>query len=294
MYKCICGKEFLKSSQLGGHQSCCKEYLTSKGIFDVVMEARKQAAVKGALAVKSNKQKERQTSLISWIAEKHTCESCGKVMEEKYGSGRFCSKSCANKRAHSEETKAQIASSLTGKSGITLRLKNIEKYNEAPSKCHVCGKDLPYDYRDKQTCSDSCYKIYSSKAMKEKISLNGGNLNPNPGTAKSGKYKGIHCDSSWELAFLVYHLDHNIKIERNHKYFIYTYDNVESKYFPDFIVDDVIIEIKNYWSEQVQAKMESVPATMQYRILYEDDIEPYIDYCVHKYGKDFTTILYDK
>ena len=29
-----------------------------------------------------------------------------------------------------------------------------------------------------------------------------------------GNYKGLHYDSSWELAFIIYCLEHNIKIER--------------------------------------------------------------------------------
>jgi hypothetical protein len=33
-------------------------------------------------------------------------------MVEKYGSGRFCCKACANTRKHSEETKNKIRESL--------------------------------------------------------------------------------------------------------------------------------------------------------------------------------------
>lgn len=50
-----------------------------------------------------------------WIAEQHTCETCGKVMTEKYGSGRFCCKACANTRRHSEKTKEKIANSFIWK-----------------------------------------------------------------------------------------------------------------------------------------------------------------------------------
>ena len=42
----------------------------------------------------------------------YICEKCGKTVEdsEKFGSGRFCSRSCANGHKHSEETKQKIAS----------------------------------------------------------------------------------------------------------------------------------------------------------------------------------------
>lgn len=38
----------------------------------------------------------------------YTCEKCGKITENKFGSGRFCSRACANTRTHSAETKERI------------------------------------------------------------------------------------------------------------------------------------------------------------------------------------------
>ena len=48
---------------------------------------------------------------------------------------------------------------------------------------------------------------------------------------KSGWYRGIHCDSSWELAFVIYYLDHNINIERCTEKRIYILDNKEYKIY---------------------------------------------------------------
>lgn len=42
----------------------------------------------------------------------YICEKCGKEVTNKYGSGRFCSKSCANSRTHSKETREKIKNSL--------------------------------------------------------------------------------------------------------------------------------------------------------------------------------------
>jgi hypothetical protein len=44
----------------------------------------------------------------------YICERCGKQVEdsEKFGSGRFCSRACANARTHSEETKDKIRKSI--------------------------------------------------------------------------------------------------------------------------------------------------------------------------------------
>ena len=40
------------------------------------------------------------------------CEKCGKLVTSNFGSGRFCSRSCANARVHSEETKQKISKSV--------------------------------------------------------------------------------------------------------------------------------------------------------------------------------------
>ena len=40
------------------------------------------------------------------------CEKCGKLVTTNFGSGRFCSRSCANDRAHSEETKQKLSKSV--------------------------------------------------------------------------------------------------------------------------------------------------------------------------------------
>ena len=42
----------------------------------------------------------------------HYCEKCGELIEKKFGSGRFCSKACANGRKHTEEQKQKIRDSI--------------------------------------------------------------------------------------------------------------------------------------------------------------------------------------
>ena len=40
------------------------------------------------------------------------CERCGCEHDGSYGSGRFCSRSCANKRVHNSETRLKISNSI--------------------------------------------------------------------------------------------------------------------------------------------------------------------------------------
>ena len=72
-----------------------------------------------------------------------------------------------------------------------------------------------------------------------------------------GNYKGIHCDSSWELAYVVWCLDHNINIKRYSGFRTYIYNGKKHKYFPDFVIDEtVIIEVKGYLDEISKIKLE--------------------------------------
>ena len=57
----------------------------------------------------------------------YICEKCGKVTEEKFGSGRFCSRACANTRKHSEATKEKI------RQGINKQI---------ICQCQFCGKEF--------------------------------------------------------------------------------------------------------------------------------------------------------
>ena len=69
------------------------------------------------------------------------CERCGKEHDGRFGSGRFCNKSCANARVHSDITKAKIRKTLSDK---------FEKVY-----CSVCGKQVGYNNKTKL-----CVKIY--------------------------------------------------------------------------------------------------------------------------------------
>lgn len=215
-------------------------------------------------------------------------------MTVKYGTGAYCSPSCAHSHKHTEEWKQEMSlkihnlfdsslpESVAKKAGKKRSISNEERYYVNPSLCKVCGKVIPYTIRHRKTCSEECFQ-----------KQNGGFREGSVKRHKHGTYRGIRCDSSWELAFVVYNIEHDITLIRNTSYFTYLYQNKKHKYYPDFIVGDTFIEIKNYWTEQVQAKIDQFPKDKKYRILYWEDIKPYIDYCINKYGKSYWEVLYD-
>jgi len=107
------------------------------------------------------------------------------------------------------------------------------------------------------------------------------------GRGKKGWYKGFFCDSSWELAYVIYCLEHGIDIKRNTEIREYIWKGQVKKYIPDFNVQGVITEIKGYKTEQWLAKLK---ANIDVKVLYEKDLEYIIEYVSSKYGKDFVKL----
>lgn len=107
------------------------------------------------------------------------------------------------------------------------------------------------------------------------------------GRGKKGWCRGFFCDSSWELAFVLYHTDHGNEIARCNKPRIYEFDGKIKKYFPDFIVGGVTYEIKGYRTQQWDAKAKANPDVIA---LFEKDLKPIFTYVISQYGKDFISL----
>lgn len=148
-YICQCGRVFNNSQAFNGHRSHCIVYLGEekyKEDIERLTDMRKlaQAAIKQKSEdFHSQKDKELQ----QWISEEHKCERCGKIMTEFYGSGRFCSQECSNKRELSDESRLKISSSLkryfleNGQNGLSSKCEN-KKVHLSFDDCVDGTKDL--------------------------------------------------------------------------------------------------------------------------------------------------------
>lgn len=104
--------------------------------------------------------------------------------------------------------------------------------------------------------------------------------------AIQGVYKGYWCDSTWELAYVVYNLDNRIKFARNSQGFPYTWYRKVRHYYPDFILQDgTYVEIKGVMDGKDRRKMDWFPHPV--RVLGPAEMKPYLDYAIVKYGTDF-------
>lgn len=286
-----CGKEFETAVKLGGHVSRCKENPKYKETINKIQQTK-------------------QKNLdINNPFENHICKCqyCGNDYQINYirhnnfikgNYNKTCSLECAHKLANLntnlEEKNKKI--SLHSKHYCVIKGKTFKdgiwvdnpNYKEILI-CPICGKE--YKNNGRKYCSDECSQIGRSKNLSKSLRGKSGGLRPNAYKKyKSGLYHGIHCDSSWELAFVIYCEDHNISIERNHKYLTYVFGDREYKYYPDFIIDGKLYEIKGYENNKAKAKHEQHP-----EVIYLDKykMKKYLDYVISKYGKDYIK-LYDR
>ena len=266
-----CGKEFGNSRQLGGHIVYCSQNPNKR-----TKEFNKKLG-------------EKNHEKANYKIYTFVCEVCGKeyqleLSENSYSKGKYkrtCSDECAKKLTAKNTNKTEKNKKISKKLSKNISLnKNKEKVVKTVT-CKHCGKEFKTT-TNKKYCSDYC----KSFAWKN----NGGLRKNSYKQYKSGWYKGIHCDSSWELALVIYYTEHNLFIERNKQYRTYIYNNKSYKYYPDFITDEGLLEVKGYKSDKWNAKIEQNP---DIKVLYKNDMKSYLQYVISKYGTNFIK-LYDK
>ena len=207
------------------------------------------------------------------------CLYCGKEFSKKGLNGHtaFCSMNPDKKdnwnKGKTKDTDIRLAAlsaTMTGKKrpNFIPWWKGVKGDPRLNGKAHTEEKEV-----------ERCNKLRAAA-----IKNNAGGRIEGSGRGKKGWYKGFFCDSSWELAFLVYHLDFDKTIARCTEVRTYYWEGKLRRYYPDFVVDDKIIEIKGYKTPQWEAKLAAHPDIVS---LYADDIKPYLEYVISKYGKDF-------
>lgn len=214
------------------------------------------------------------------------CLECNSELDYKKSTNKFCSKKCFSKynlkqgnvRRWSSEERQRLSESMIGKERLDLRNgKNI--------LCNNCKKEF-YVTPSNQSkcCSKKCYHEWANKIgyMKGKT----GGYRKEAGRGKMGWYRGIYCNSTWELAWVIYSLDNNIKFKRNNEGFEYQFGNNKYKFYPDFILEDGrYVEIKGWVTNKDNAKFNYFPHHLI--ILKKVEMEPILKYVVQTYGKDY-------
>ena len=221
--------------------------------------------------------------------ENKLCDyGCGQGAKYQLKNGKWCCtsywNSCANvklknsnavKKTYQNGRESVFKEYGGWNKGLTKESdKRLKEQGQALSKRYCNGELVPHFLGKHHT-----------KETKDKLAKHGG-YRKGSGRGKSGWYKGYWCDSSWELAWVIYNLEHDIKFERNHRGFEYEFEGEKHKYTPDFkMEDDSYVEIKGWMDEQNKAKIVDFKGSLI--ILGKDEIKPYLDYAKNKYSKDY-------
>ena len=154
-------------------------------------------------------------------------------------------------------------------------------------KCIICGREFTSKTKRK-TCSSHCAWLLGKRTKRKNRKLK------KRVRAYKGTYKGIKCDSRWELAFLLYHLSKRHRIHRCNLVFEYTSRGKKHKYYPDFQIGTTIYEITGKYRKNLNFKLDSV-IQAGYKIILIDKkrIQPYLEYCYKKYKTEHLEKLYD-
>ena len=220
------------------------------------------------------------------------CERCKNSHDGTFGTGRFCSRSCANKRVHSAETKSKIRQSVIITQTINPDCK--PKQIRVSKICPICKLSFslpPYDMTNRIYCSRKCFDYDSQHGHKFCKIPDPGPENKGGRNSKKGYYKGIWCDSTYELVWVIYNIDHNITFTRNTQGFKYqTPDGNLHTFYPDFKCKNYYAEMKNYLKDLDKYKIDQFPYTL--KLYFRKDLNIHFEYVHNKYGKDLIS-LYD-
>lgn len=222
----------------------------------------------------------------------YNCKYCGKECKNPNSlrnHGRLCKQNPDHQNTTFQLNNPQKVSPWN--KGLTKETSEIIRKKAENIHLKYLSGDLINHQKGKKRTEEEKRKI--SNTIKQ--NKNCGGLRKGSGRGKKGYYKGYYCDSTYELAYIAYNLDHNIEFKRcpRNIYYIYQYKEKVYKYYPDFILPDgSLIETKGYHSEIVDLKINSVK-DRKITVLYEKDLNYAFNYLKDKYKITSLEQLYD-
>lgn len=245
-YYCLdCERPFNSSQSLNSHRRHCRLKKEGKTWLDTLSEEAKNKITDSD----TSRRKQRKNCLV--------CEKTVKDLEAKYCSSR-CFGLDQNKSPHTQETKDKIRASLKGRKPSNTG-KTKSGLPKTPQNCYVCEKGFIPSETSIQCCSITCGRIKAAITRKSNKTSTVGGYREGSGRSKSGWFNGIFCGSTYELIFVIYNLEHGIKVERCKKVLDYVFEGKQHKYHPDFEFEDDIFEVKGFWTKQAEAKRDQHP-----------------------------------
>jgi hypothetical protein len=228
------------------------------------------------------------------VIESYACEFCGKLCKN-HNSWRNHTRLC-KLNPQRQLTTYEKYGAIPGFNNVGRSAWNKGKTAETDASMAEISHKLQAKYKSGeliayQPMNDQEVRIKHKESMRKAYSQY---TKRTPGKFKYGYYNGIWCDSSWELAYLLYCYEHNIEVERNKFGFTYIWQGTPHSYFPDFYLpsSNCYVEIKGYKSDRDIAKIEQFSENLL--VLEAADMQPILNEIEAKYGKQFTELYSEK
>lgn len=258
------------------------------GIYDKFIYSTKNSSVLKSEALQTE-----------YTKNPNKCLNCNLVLNYSNRKNKYCSLKCS--AIYSQKDGGHKKWTVLEKEKLRLLAKNNPYFNgeitwqskinrksfkDNLKLCKECGISFTLKRKKQICCSRKCFEDWNKKTgyLKGKS----GGLREGAGRSKSGWYKGIYCNSSYELAWVIYSIDNNIKFNRNAKSFEYINTKGKiSKYYPDFYLTNskTYVEIKGYKEKEFENKQKYF--TEKILVIDKNEIKPIINYVESKYGKNF-------
>lgn len=183
LYKCECGKEFTSSQLFNSHKSFCEIHLSATGKLSERRKTFKKIGQKHSETAQASKIAKEKAKIEAWLATNPKCEYCGKELTEYFGSGRFCSMSCAaaNSNKNREKQDTNIICEICGK-----EFKSAQAYRAHKTLVHVTFVERGYRPKEPFKICEYCGKLFPRIPKGSKY---------DNGLGSSTKYCSIKCKS---------------------------------------------------------------------------------------------------
>ncbi len=242
-----------------------------------------------------------------------TCQTCTNDFEGKYE--KYCSQTCRSIGEKAARHRVEICPTcnkeLFGKWNYHKSIcgKGVKVESDYLAFCIVdfrkcknesCTENvLLHRRQSSEYCSKKCRSVgrslypkvtpARSAAGRKAAKMNGSGYKPGSGIGKHGWYKGYWCDSSYELAYVMYNIDNNIPFKQNIDRFPYKYNDKNYSYTPDFIAEDgSYIEIKGFETEKDHAKWSQFPHKLT--VLRKTDLTLHLEHAKVTYGPNYISL----
>lgn len=284
-YICECGKKFYKPQAYSGHRCRCKSNPNNSAVFvcqfcgaEIIGLHSFNKHVNYCVENPNHKTYLQNADKSQTMTASYTCSFCGKEcigILSLRGHERLCK---ANPNRSKNNVELGILKQSHWNKGLTKEdHPSIQAAADKMQGRHSTFAGKSHSADTKARMSKSHVELFHSDENRK-------------GRGKAGWYDGIYMMSTYELAFYIYHRDKGDNIERCKKRFLYELDGKNHYYYPDFILNDTIVEIKGFETYLDKIKYQSVPELIVLRYV---DIKHCIDYVKTTYEVENIQDLYE-